>query len=154
MHAIEFERKLKELNPRLYLSRKINWDYNKELGTVGIYYRDYKEGEDIELRELTGEEYNTAKRINESPDCYVGFCTFKHVPEGNQFDLKGHIKSPGWREILIRLSQPNSIRPSLIDLQKARKVFKSDVGTSTYDTLPVEAKFRRQFPNTRQRKFS
>lgn len=144
MEASEFERKLRRLNPRIYLGKNINTEYNKELFSTGIYYKDGNNGEKIDGSVLDAEGSKLAQKYNESPDLYLTFCTYKAIPEGNLYDDKGHIIAPGWREILLNLGKKN-----LISINKARKVFQCpSLGLSTYDNLSVIDKFKKYHGRT------
>lgn len=139
MNALEFETKLKKLNPRLYLGRTLNTTFNPELLSTGIYCRDYNPSERVDLNTLdyeSLEESSSVRRMNESPDGYFSWCTWKHVPEGNQYTPQGKLLARGWREILLKLASCN-----LISLHKARRVFNDrSLGESSYDKLNHQQK--------------
>lgn len=141
MTALELEKQLKKLNPRLYISKALNTQYNPELLSSGIYVQGFNDTGRVNLSDadLSTDEYQAAKHVNETPDKYLTWCTWKHVPEGNRYDDKMRITAKGWREILLILSSHN-----LIDIQKARKAFnRPSLGLEDYDRLTHQQKWER-----------
>jgi hypothetical protein len=130
MTALEFERKLKKLNQRLYVSRTVNTTYNPELFSSGIYFQNGSELTNLyPKKSLTVSEFEQYREVNETPDLYVSWCTWRHIPEGTWIAKDESIIAPGWRQILLKLSAKK-----YIDLQRARKVFSCpSLGLSTYD---------------------
>jgi len=73
----------------------------------------------------------------EENDTYLGFCTVKHVPEGNWYGENGRLIARGWREFLLLLANKN-----LIPIEKARRIFQCpSLGTSSYDKLDTQQKY-------------
>lgn len=142
MDSIEFERKLKRLNNRLYLGKNIIDTFNPELLSTGIYYKELKTDPGFNLNDLSGKDYSNArKQFVENPDIYLTWCTIKHIPEGNWYNEKGKLIAKGWREILKFLSEKG-----YFDLKRAAKVFNcSSLGYSNYDSLNHDQKFQKFF---------
>lgn len=138
MHATEFERKLRELNPRLYLGRTITFSHNAELGSTGIYYKEYAESFTPDLSGMTPLECAQARAVATSPDTYIGWCTWKYIPEGNWYDAKGHVTAKGLRELILDLSHAN-----YIDRIRANRLFGLNAGESSYDNLSSNTKFQK-----------
>lgn len=148
MNAWEFETKLRRLNPRLYVGKRINPAYNPELLSTGIYLKDQRDEDCVKVAEEASQisvddevEAPSAaqlRRLAEN-DRYLGFCTVRHIPEGNWYDTKGKVTARGWRELLLCLSHLR-----LIDLQKARRIFnRPGLGVETYDRLTHQQKKER-----------
>lgn len=135
MNWLEFESKLKNLNPRIYLQRNIISSFNPELMSTGIYFKDRVYGFDDVNRNVGSKTRKAIDRMN-SIDEYLGFCTVKHIPEGNLYNKEGELTARGWREILLDLS-----RREFVDIKRARKVFKCpSLGLSSYDKLTDDEK--------------
>ena len=130
MDCREFERKLKRLNPKLYVGNLIQHQFNNELLSTGIYFKDENP-----------DKFSGIQELENQPDLYLGWITVKHVPEGNWYSDRGRVIARGWREILLNLASKK-----YIDLQKARKVFDCpSLGLSDYDKLTQEQKFQKYY---------
>lgn len=142
MDSIEFERKLRRLNNRLYLGKNIIDTFNPELLSTGIYYKDLKSDHGFDLNDLSGKDYSDArKQFVDNPDTYVTWCTIKHIPEGNWYNEKGKLIAKGWREILKYLSEKG-----YFDIEDAAKEFNCpSLGHSSYDLLDHNQKFLKFF---------
>lgn len=140
MTSNEFAEKLYRLNPRIYLGKNINTEYNKDLYSTGIYIRGFNDTGTVDPAEgMSTEELIRLRKDNETPDKYIGWVTVRWIPEGNWYCKDGSILAPGLREILLRLIELKYIKE-----KRARKVFNlPSLGLSDYDKLSYEQKFEK-----------
>lgn len=127
-----FREKLRECNPRIYVDMNHRvFSTNAELGTSGIYLKDYNSGQ-IDTSKLSGDTLSIAEKYNTSPDEYIGWVTHGYVPEVDEFQLEtGKPISRGWRTIVSYF-----VKKGYIEKKKAEQVFgwyQSDYDKMSYD---------------------
>lgn len=140
-----FREKLKRLNHKLYVDMKhVIYTLNPE-GTSGLYLKDFNSGQ-IDSSVLSGDERRIADAYNSAPDEYIGWVSHGWVPEGDQFDEKGHIISKGWRTIVKHLVDRGYAKQ-----RRAEEIF--GWHRSSYDMMNFEQKmeFEKKYANSSSR---
>jgi len=128
-----FEEKIKKLNPKIYIDKAHRvFTVNKELGTSGIYLKDFNSFNESTFG-LSGEDKLIVEKMNAEQDEMIGWTTHDIVYEADQFDESGKIIATGWRSILKRF-----VKSGYVDADKARQVFGWE--ESDYDRLTYEQK--------------
>lgn len=138
MNGYDFERKLKRLNPELYLGRTVVDYFNGELGSTGIYLKRRDPSGQSLANEVTsavlgkpGSVSAKDARYLKEADLYLGGVTLKHIPEGNVYNPDQSLWAKGWREILLNL-----IASRVVHVERARKVFECpSLGYSDWDNM-------------------
>jgi hypothetical protein len=139
MYQFDFEAKLKRLNPRLYIGGEVR-KHNDEWAAQGLYMRRATNRTPIEASLKAQADGDTQKFLEEQEkgltDDYV--CGVPHgwVPEYPVFDPKTRrLVARGWRGIVLTL-----VERKITTLARARQVFGSSIGETTYDRLPFHVK--------------
>lgn len=146
MYTKDFEKKLKRLNPHLYVdyrdARKASPKYDYLL--TGIYLRVTKRDKlkySKASYEGLSQEQRAYLRDKEAGhfDVHVGGVCLQIVPEYDIFDISGcQLLVPGYRSILLSL-----VKKGYVDLKKAKRVFAcSSLGESDYDNQDFFGKIK------------